>query len=115
MYKAICLTLLLQLINQSVFAEPLKQEFRFNEAFSTDVSKITNQASVNSSTKIRDNMQGKVTTIPATWRLVNGTVKPPGEYVMFFQDKDGGVYTLEVSASGLIGGGNFLSIPARSN
>ena len=115
MYRLICLALLISFGNLSAFAESFKQEFRFIEAYSTDISKTTNKISVSSSSKIRESMQGKLASIPPTWRLVNGSVKPTGEYVMFFQDKDGGVYTLEVSASGLISGGSLISIPVHSN
>jgi hypothetical protein len=115
MFRLIYFILFTLLISNSSYAiaESVKKEFKFTEAFSTDISKTFNKAAVNANSKIRNSMQGRLTSIPLTWRLINGAVKPNGEYVLFFQDKDGAVYTLEVSASGLINGGNLLSIPSH--
>jgi hypothetical protein len=90
-----------------VNAAPVDRELRASEAFVTPISRTVNAASVAAAAAAREALQGQVTSIPSSWRLVSVLPKGSG-YVMFFQDTDGSVRSLGLDTNGAVSGADAL-------
>lgn len=101
------------LIPSLTFADSIEKSLKSNDAYISPISKKTNEVTYNANILARDAIQGKKTSIPSSWRFVNAVAKVTGDYILFFQDKDGSVHTINISSNGNIDGADLINIPSH--
>ena len=94
-------------------ADSAKEDLEYNQSNIPALIKQTNKVGVASNKSVQRTLDSKGVAIPANWRLVNVIHKSIGNYVLFFQDKAGEVFSFGITDAGALTGSDVIHIPIQ--
>jgi len=101
--------------SKDILAADLDKELKFNEAYSSSITRTINDVGYQSNVQIRESLHGSKSSIPNTWKLISLLLKQNGtSYILFFQDNKFNVHTVGIDSGGALTGVDAIYIPSHS-